>query len=749
MKFCIPPKLIEKLKASAINGEVDIKKLYDMDSAGRKSFFSNYVGKELGDLLSVEFEKAMNSKRKDALRKWAESVYDPKTKEAPKRKTILDKINDLDKDGILTPKVEKEFLKEIVADQLGISVTPEQTRHISALAKKIVAAQKNIKGGIGDPANEASVTEFLLQKKKMDDYLLSQNPSNRLKVLTGTIGRGHLISNMEAGITEAIVRRVAAGTLKLTDTKLASDYVKMVNRIYQKTGYDISRMVDINDTGASGARVLGDTVHSQGPGAIRKYGRLVEDVIFKQAMGAPDVAFSSLAFADSVNINALKEAHGDPVLAKELMREAMQVDGSKRSRPLRAQGILDAQVATWTNKTWASDTTLRIRKVLNDLAPDARVGDFLMPFVKTGANVIATGMDYAGVGIPKAMFKIVNAFRTGDLKDPEVIRSYSRDIVRAGLGLTGAAILAQNIKDDDFVGAYDPKRQQIEELRNSKDNMFRIGNKWISTDYLGTLAVPFSAMMFARKYGAKGKPEMAFQYAKGVGSQVMQLPGVKDVSDTLKKSLYKKDTNLQEMGQSTGEYVSQQAFSRLVPSFVGTIAASIDPNQRRPKGTFQQIQSNIPLMRENLKVKKDIFGDVKKAEPLWSTILFGGRVKSDKETSLVKELSDIQDKMDKPITFTDWDKSSQKRLTQFKDRVGPETFETAKQEYGTILKNKITKVIQTPTYKLLSDEGKHKLLSDLDQAAMNEVLKDNGFKYRAERGNKRESNIMKRLKRMN
>jgi hypothetical protein len=466
-------------------------------------------------------------------------------------------------------------------------------------------------------------------------------------------------------------------------------------------------------------------------------------------MGAPDVYFAGKAFADSVNINALKEAHGNPVLAKELMREAMQVDGSERSRSLRAQGILDAEIATWTNKSWASDTTSKIRNVLNDLAPNARIGDFLMPFVKTGANVIATGMDYAGVGVPKAMVTIVNAIRSGDLKNPEVIRSYSRDIVRAGLGLTGAAIIAYNLKDDDFVGAYDLKRQQIEELRNSKDNMFRVGGKWISTDYLGPLSVPFTAMMYARKYGAKGKPEMAYQYARGVGSQVMQLPGVKDVADTVKKSLYKKDTGLGDMAMSTGEYVSQQAFSRLVPSFVGTIAMSIDPNQRRPKGTFQQIQSNIPLMRETLKVKKDILGDVKKAESPWTTVLFGGRVKSDKETPLVTELSRVQDSVDKPIIFTDWDKSSQKRLIQFKDRVGQEAFDIAKQEYGIVLKNKLNKVINAPAYKMFSDEGKHKLLNELDAAAMDEVLKDSGFKYKKERGNRREQNIMKRLKRVN
>ena len=39
---------------------------------------------------------------------------------------------------------------------------------------------------------------------------------------------------------------------------------------------------------------------------------------------------------------------------------------------LRAQAIMDAQVATFTNDTWASKASLGIRKVLNDITGDVR-----------------------------------------------------------------------------------------------------------------------------------------------------------------------------------------------------------------------------------------------------------------------------------------------------------------------------------------------------------------------------------------
>ena len=179
-------------------------------------------------------------------------------------------------------------------------------------------------------------------------------------------------------------------------------------------------MTSLKDMGGSGERVLGETIHAQGEGSIRATGRVIEDVVFKWLMGAPDVAFASAHFADSVNLNSLKLSKGDVKLAKELMADAMRLEPkTPKGEILRAQGILDAQKATWTDDSWASKASLGIRKIFNNLSGDYRLGDYLFPFVKTPANVLSTGMDYAGLGIPKALIKTVKAFKSGELKSKE------------------------------------------------------------------------------------------------------------------------------------------------------------------------------------------------------------------------------------------------------------------------------------------------------------------------------------------
>ena len=739
MGFCIPRHLIARLKESTFRGEVDISGLYEMSSKQRNEYFSKLTAQEVGKFLNVEFEKAIVKKR---LTEWVESAFDPKAKEGPVYKNIVDKINDLDEMGVLSPVTEKEFLADFISDKLGVSAHPEEIRTITEKASRIETAQEKLGEDIGLVTKEKENLEFFKAKKDMDDYLQSLNPASRLKVATGTIGRGFMLasvkspilnigSNMEVALTEAISRRIASGQYKGADNALAVDYVKMANKIYQETGYDISRMMNLSDAGPSGQRVLGDTVHAKGPGVVRKVGQVVEDVVFKQLMGAPDVAFSSAHFADSVNLNSLKLAKGDAKLAAEWMQDAMRLEPkTDQGAILKAQGVLDAQVATWTNTTWASKTSEGIRGILNEVSGDLRLGDYLLPFIRTTANVVATGMDYAGMGAVKALGETVKAWKSGELGSQEHIQSVTRNLARAGLGFTGAAVISGMLNDDDFVGAYDPSRRQIEQLRNSNYNAVRIGNKWISTAWLGPLAVPVTAMMYARKYGKTG-PEQVFQYGKGVVSQVKDIPGVSDLFDFFKAQQGRKNLTLEEATGESRDFIVNEIASRLIPSISADMAKALDPYERQTKG--HPIAVKIPFARQALPKRANIFGEEVKGESPLSDILFGARVKTSQETPLIKELNRLSEAIDKPLNFTDFDKSSSKRLKQFRDSLPAEKFNSAKKDYGQDLQQRINRYISSGQYRNASDEDRYKEISNLDTQSMSYTFRKHGFLYHKDR----------------
>lgn len=638
----------------------------------------------------------------------------------------------------------KAVLEEFVSEKMGIKVSDKEVSVIQEKAKKIDKAQQELGDDLGNPNKQQENLDFFTAQKEMQDYLQGQMPANRLKILTGTIGRGMMLasvkspvlnigSNIEIGFAEALSRRLAEGQLKGANNKLATDFVKMANKIYQKTGFDISRMTKIDDLETGGGRFLGAYTHAQGSGVIRKVGRVVEDTVFKQLMGAPDVAFASAHFADSLNLNAMKLAKGDKTKGTDYMIDAMRFEPTTpEGEILRNQAILDAQKATWTDTNKISKFSEGIRKLINNLSGDLRVGDYVLPFVKTPANVIATGMDYAGMGVPKALVKTVKAWRSGDLGTKEHFQSITRDLVRSGLGLTGAFIISSQLNDDDFVGAYDPARMQIETLRNSNYNAIRVGGKWISTDWLGPLMVPVTSIMYARKYGDTGA-EKTFQYGKGVIANLANIPGVADIYDAIKTNAYKKNQTLEEMTGSGTDYITSQLYSRLVPSFISDIAKVIDPKVRQGGKGINGIIAKIPGLSMTLPEKKNIFGETITQEKFLSTILFGSRVKTDKENELIKEISTVSNNNDKSITFTDWDKSSSKTLAQFKEKKGQEKFDKAKQQYGKELKDKLEKIISNPKYKNLSDEDKYRVLNGVDTTVMNSVLKKYAFKYKQEK----------------
>lgn len=637
----------------------------------------------------------------------------------------------------------KSILEGVVSEGLGVKVSPEEIASINKISKKIDTAQKKLGADLGNPNKVKENVDFFKAKKEMDDYLLSRSPAHKLKVLTGTIGRGMMLfsvkspvlnigSNVEIGLAEALSRRITGFQLKGANNKLAVDFIKMTNKIYQETGFDISRMTTLRDTGAGGSRVLGETGHAQGPGKTRKIGRFIEDIVFKQLMGAPDVAFSSAHFADSVNLNSLKLAKGDKVKASKIMLDSMLLEPqTPEGMILRSQGIMDAQKATWTDRSWASRVSEGIRKILNDVSGDFRAGDYLLPFIKTPANVIATGMDYAGLGIPKALVKTYKAFKTGELGSKENLSSIMRDLVRAGLGLTAALILAAQLKDDDFVGAYDPARAQIESLRNSNYNAFRVKGKWISTDWLGPLAIPITAMMYARKYGKTGA-ERTFQYSKGVLMSAMNIPGVSDIYDSVKSYAYKKNQSLEEMTGSTMDYISSEIYSRLIPSFFSDVSKAVDTKVRQSTKGFESIKSKIPFLSKTLPAKKNIFGEEIMGESAISDILFGARVKTDKENTLIKEINKVAVSNDKGISFTDWNKTSTKMIVQFKETIGSKEFNKATIAYGKYLKGYLRELIDDQDYQDSSDEEKLTLINAQDTKARKDVFSDYEFEYAKE-----------------
>lgn len=743
--YCIPPQVAKELITAARNGDVigDIGKLYEMTTQERRDAFSKFVGKDTAKLINTEFEKAMVSNRAKALANWAQKTFTTEVKKKGHLKSALDKIQEADEKGLLTPENEGQFLEDLVTEKLGIAITAQEAKEISNLTKEL-ETYANETSDIGLP-NE----KWWKAKRKLDEYVMAQTPTNQLRIATSTIGRGMMLAsvksplvNIESNTIQAVLtgleRRFTSGKTGGVNNAFARKFVSQNMKIYQNSGYDTSRLTSMSED----RKILGEEItHSEGKGAVRKVGRFVEDTVFKQLMGAPDVMFASFHFADSANIGSTKIAQQEGLKGEAMKKRALEIfkdavliepktiDGEM----VRQQAIADAEYATYTNKSTYSDVALAIRGVFNKASGDLRLGDQIMPFVKTPANVVGAGIDYSGVGLPLQLVllpKAINQLRQGETA---AFKKSVRSIVRGGLGLTFAFALSSVIDPEDFMGNYPvtQKEQQLLALKNATPNSVKIGDKWISLDYFGPIAAPFVGMMYAKKY-AHDEAEAALKYYQGVGVQALKVPGFQDFQDVVKSVRDVTDeqkTGKEELTTAATNFVLDYIRSRTVPGIVYDIAKATDDVERKvdvKQDPLARIKNAIPGLRQSLDTKTTVFGDPVKAESGLSTILFGSRVKTADENALVQELVRLDGEGQLP-SITDVEKSST-RVKELKEQLPEPQFKAAMTYYKDLFKTRVEKVVESRSYEKGNDEKKKALIEEAKEKAVSKMLKKYRYK---------------------
>jgi hypothetical protein len=727
MNYCISKNVADALKEAFKKGDISMEGLYGMTSKDRHSTFAKYSTDDLAQFINANFEKAMVTKQKDSLQKWAKATFTATEKQSKPYESIMNKIEKLEKQGVLDPESEHGFLQDLVADKMGITVTADEVSEITKRATKLEELSTKL-----DPEIGVQDIEYWKAHKELDDYIDSLTPVHKMKVATSTIGRGtmlfsvkspltNIISNTVMGAVQSMERRIASKTYRGLNGDFALKYIKKVNKIYQESGFDISRL----DAEWSSQRRLGEQItHSQGEGLTRKVGRFYEDKVFKQLMGAPDVASSSIQFADSVDLISTKIAKGDKAKALEIFKDAVTIQPKTPEGALaRAQGIADARYATYTNNSGYSDVAMGIRNLLNKASKDLRLGDQLMPFVKTPANVVSTALDTAGVGAFKGIYKLPGAMKALKAGNGAPMQEVVRDFTRTGLGLALASVLAYSINPEDFVGDYDSltqKERDLATLKNAPYNSIKIGDKYISLDYFGPLGAAFVGIMYGRKYG-KNLPEKVGNYTKGAAGQLLRFPGLTEVGgiiDGVTKAISQGD-----MGK-TAEGLTAEAIafinSRVVPGLVSDFAKGLDSSVRVAEKPFEKVAAGIPGLRQMLPEKIDkTTGQPVKSEDFLSTILFGSRVKTAKENLVVNEINRLYGENAAPA-ITDIERSSP-RIQALKTELG-DKFTDALEYYGKQYGTESTKLINSLEYKKLYDEDKMKALNSVRSKAIEDMI---------------------------
>ena len=267
--------------------------------------------------------------------------------------------------------------------------------------------------------------------------------------------------------------------------------------------------------------------------------------------------------------------------------------------------------------------------------------DIIMPFTGVPSAVADQLVNYSPLGVAKGVKQVADlrkAVKNG--LDDSTITALQRKastqlgrgitgtmLLGAGLALANAGLLSGQPRDDN------EKRQWAAE--GKKANALKIGNTWVPIDTLSPQMILAAAGANAesRVKNGQGVLEASLNtLGDGAKSWTEQgyMTGIKDAIDTATGD---KDLN---------KYAIQQATS-LIPNGIRKTAAAMDDKVRQVNygDLGESMQNAIPLWRNGLPAKYDIYGREIKTNP-FSTMLDPQKSSTENPTDLSRKINEFR-----------------------------------------------------------------------------------------------------------
>lgn len=616
----------------------------------------------------------------------------------------------------------KDGVYKYVTTKLGIIPTTEQATEITKRADDMLTNLRNAQVN-GNPS-----VEYFVKYKDLENYANSIAPSSNLRVLVSVIGKGNLLASLKSPLTNVIANTPVAGLqaalrrqkLGIMNSIVNPELIKQNKQtsweIYRKTGYTLNNMTDVSPKGMT----LGEKItQSQGEGAIRKVGRIYENIIYKWSLGAPDLLYKDFAFNDYVALAATKESGGDVTKANEIYKDAVKImPETELGQRIRQEAIEDSLVSTYQNNGKISESALKIRKSLDF---GVGFGEFIAPFVKTPANVVGMGLDTAFGSVRAITNEIIRDVKAGKVLTPK--SENIRLIAQNSLGLLVASLLLASIDDDDYMPGYalaTNKDKQLAKELNIPFNSIRIGDTWYSMDYLGPLASPLMGLLQARR--EDGIINSVMGYIKSGAIQTLSIPALGNIGDLQQNitNLVRKD-GVDALGDVASDII-EATVARSVPSIISDIAKVLDEGDREAKTLSEKLQMKLPIIREDLPERYNVTtGDVEpRAESTIKRILTdlfaGARVKEQVVNDVADELFRLNSN-GYGVSLTDVTRSG------LLSKADSSTKALIKRDFAKMYSKGVKELISSYKYRKANDEDRKDMIDSLRRKYVSELKK--------------------------
>lgn len=447
-----------------------------------------------------------------------------------------------------------------------------------------------------------------------------------------------------------------------------------------------------------------------------------EDVLSRAVQGIGDMNSRALDYEDVIfNRAAYVDSFAQALQAKGVT--AAETHAGTRAADVeaaRAYAIEEAQKATYRNTTALSEALSKMGRYQGDnqvLRAASFAADAFLPFRKTPANILTTGLDYSPIGLVKGIKEAMVDVKSGKCTAADAVDSIASGLTGTGILALGAYLAAEGLLhvragDDD-------KEEAFEKSMGKQDYAIQIGDKSYTLDWAVPAAMPLFAgaaiMESVRKGG--GTFDALVDSLLGMQDVVLETSMLSSLNDLISYWSYADNKVGYLLDRAASSYAGQY-----IPTIGSKVASVFDDTVRKSyveKGSgqvasdvnyfLQGAAKKVPGARNQLQPMVDMWGNEvsngSAPERVFQSFLSPGFLKAQDNSPATQEIRRLAKATGDSTVYP---AAAEKSYT-----VRGETRTLTSEEYtryakamGQTRKELVEAAVKLPAYKSMSDSEK-------------------------------------------
>ena len=425
-----------------------------------------------------------------------------------------------------------------------------------------------------------------------------------------------------------------------------------------------------------------------------------------------DVRFNRNAYVDSF-AQALK-AKGVTAAEAHAGTRAADVEAA------RAYAIEEAQKATYRNTTALSEALSKMGRYQGNnqvLRAASFAADAFLPFRKTPANILTTGLDYSPIGLGKGIKEALFDVKSGKCTAADAVDSIASGLTGTGILALGAYLAAEGLLhvragDDD-------KEEAFEKSMGKQDYALQIGDKSYTLDWAVPAAMPLfagSAIMESVRKGG-GTFDALMDSLLGMQDVVLETSMLSSLNDLISYWSYADN----KVGYLIDRAVSSYA-GQYIPTIGSKVASVFDDTVRKSyveNGSgqlssdldyfLQGAAKKVPGARNQLQPMVDMWGNEvsngSAPERVFQSFLSPGFLKAQDNSPATQEIRRLAKATGDSTVYPAAAEKSYTVKGETRTLTGEEYTRYAK-AMGKTRKELVEAAVKLPAYNSMSDSEK-------------------------------------------